>query len=58
MPWTTSVGTSIFGRSARKSVSQLSTHAYDAYGEAPAATWKLARSAASPMRSGASMSVL
>ena len=27
VPWTTSTGTSIFGRSRRKSVSQVSTHA-------------------------------
>src|SRR4051812_19148801 len=41
VPCTTSTGTSIFGRSARKSVSQVSTHAYVANGEEPAATLKL-----------------
>jgi len=58
VPCTTSVGTSILGRSPRKSLNHVSTHTYDAYGDAPAATWKLARSAASPIRSGASTSAL
>ena len=34
VPWTTSTGTSIFGRSPRKSVSHVSTHAYEANGDA------------------------
>src|SRR5919199_6377536 len=38
VPCTTSVGTSILGRSSRKSVSQVSTQAYVAYGEEPTAT--------------------
>lgn len=42
VPCRTSTGTSIFGKSARKSVSQVSTHAYVAQGDEPAATLKLA----------------
>ena len=50
-----SVGTSILGQVIAE-VGQPSVYARveDAYGEAPAATWKLALSAASPIRSGAS----
>src|SRR5207244_8809072 len=50
VPCRTSTGTSIFGRSARKSVSQVSTHAYVAWGEEPVATLKLACHARSLIR--------
>ena len=58
VPWTTSTGTLIFGRSRRKSVSQVSTHAYVANGELPAATARLACHAGSLIRSGMSLSTL
>jgi hypothetical protein len=58
VPCTTSVGTSNFVRSSRKSVSHASTDQYVAWGEAPAATWKLACHACSLIRSGASSSTL
>ena len=50
VPWTTSRGTSIFGRSAWKSVSHVETHARVAYADEPAATSKLAFHASSLMR--------
>jgi hypothetical protein len=50
VPWMTRVGTSIFGRSARKSVNHVPTQAYVAYAEAPTATLKLACQAWSLIR--------
>jgi hypothetical protein len=50
LPWTSSVGTSILGRSARKSVSQVGTQACAAQAEAATATLKLACQACSLMR--------
>src|SRR3954462_14629046 len=58
VPCTTSTGTSIFATSSRKSSSHVATHAYDAYGEAAAATLKLACHACSLMRVPPSLSTL
>jgi hypothetical protein len=41
-PWTTSTGTSILGRSARKSDCQVVTHSTTAMADIPTATLKLA----------------
>jgi hypothetical protein len=48
----------MFGRSARKSVSQVSTQAYVAVGEAPAATMKEPCQARSLILAGRSLSTL
>src|SRR3954471_4492882 len=50
VPCMTSTGTSMLGRSPRKSVSHVSTHAYVANGDAPTATMKLACQARSLIR--------
>jgi hypothetical protein len=41
LAWITNVGTLIFGRSARKSVSHVSTQAHVAYADAPTAVMEL-----------------
>src|SRR5258707_4006402 len=56
-PWIASIGTPIFGRSPRKSVSHVSTHAKLAIGDAAAATWKEASQTRPLIRSGANVSV-